>query len=121
MACIEESTIPQEIRRIINNGYHVPHPFKGAYLQDMMSIFMELRKLDRDRFGICAQAIQDRIQNESCVNCRGKGLAYLKLAALEVDRKIHERFSKLYAQHISLRENMRDFEAEIKSYLCSQR
>lgn len=120
MACIEESTIPQEIRRIINNGYHVPHPFKDAYLQDMMSIFIELGKLDRDRFGICAQAIQDRIQEESCVNCHGKGLAYLKLVSAENHPDLHMYFSKMYGHYITLRDDIRDFETEIKSYLCPQ-
>jgi hypothetical protein len=49
MTCIEDKTIPQEIRRVINNGYFVSHPFKGAYLREMMSVFKEVQKLDRDQ------------------------------------------------------------------------
>ena len=117
MACIEDENIPWEIRRVINNGYFVEHPFKGANLLEMMSIFRDVQRLNRDQFRICAQAIQDRIQNESCVNCHGKGLAYLKLVSAEKHRDLHLQFSKIYAHYITLRDDMRDFEAELLSHL----
>ena len=114
MTCVENKMIPEEIRRIINNAYHIPHPFRGAYLTEMMSIFARLRKLDQTQFIECLKAIEHRITDEPCEHCRGKGLAYLKLLTVGLLSDYHDRYSKLYDHHVfSLTDNERDYEREV--------
>jgi len=118
----EKAQVSENLRRIINNGFYIQHPFalSSAQLGDMISIFAEMRRLPAEDLALCVKAIDALVHSkEDCVGCYGKGLSYLKWLTKGLDEDAHRAFTKKYNAFASQAD--RDFDQELEARMSQYR
>ena len=112
--CLPENTnIPENIERIINNGFYSHHPFQGSSGQfaDLISIFDDIRQLPQQELKQCLLALNTLIEkNRGCFGCYGKGLAYLKHISKDLDDELFMKTCEQYETFSHLSNCSQDFE-----------
>jgi hypothetical protein len=114
MCLSEQANVSENTRRILDNMFFTHHPFKrsSGQLEDLISIYRELRELPPEDFDLCIAAINKcaRIMEE-CPGCYGKGLALLKFLTNGVNEKSHKKYARKYREFFQ--ERQRDCEGEL--------
>jgi len=94
----QEANVTENVRRIINSGFTSLHPFCSGQIIDFISIFQELRDLSVNDFRYCVSALKKIVeaQDDTCVGCYGKGLAYLVYLTWDIESEAHALFLAEY-------------------------
>jgi hypothetical protein len=116
MCLSDEVDVPDNVRRIVNNGFYTKHPFafSSAQLEDFVLILPEVRSLLSPVFDHCVETLTGLVDSvRDCEGCFGKGLCYLKLLVRGKDDKLYRKVTRQYKQFATARG--RDFEEELES------
>ena len=116
----ENLDIDNNIERIVNNAFHSNHPFQNGsgQLADFISIFNDIKLLPDETFIIVLSTLEEILENnENCIGCYGKGLAFIKLLCKDKNIELYNKFSEQYSNFANARNWDTDFEAVIKDKL----
>ena len=114
MSLSEQANVSESTRRILDNMFFTHHPFKrsSGQLEDLISIYKELRDLPAEDFDLCVAAINKCATiMEVCPGCYGKGLAYLRFLTKGVNEKSHKKYVRKYKEFF--RAENRDCDSEL--------
>ena len=95
----DNADVSDEIRRVINNGFHSIHPFmyRSNHLKDFLLIINYIRSLPEADFNHCIDAVHRLVmKNLLCPRCHGKGLIYLKLLTKDRDENNYSKYVEIY-------------------------
>jgi len=110
----EAANVSDNVRRIIDNGFHTQHPFKlsSAQLEDFISVYNEIAELPKDDFQLCWDTLRELTDSvDWCPGCHGKGLAYLKFLSFARGSHHYIEISKECADYAT--EHNRNFKYEL--------
>jgi hypothetical protein len=110
----ENAKVSADIRRIINNGFYTHHPFRSSsgQLGDFIRIAEQIRSLPADDFSYCFEAIAEQVDKRrlDCTGCYGKGLAFLKYLAKDIDEQRYAKSAAQYHEFFTARECIPNYE-----------
>jgi hypothetical protein len=112
--------VSDEIRRIINNGFHSIHPFmyRSNHLKDFLQIINNIRSLPESDFNHCIDAVHRLVmKNLLCPRCHGKGLSYLKLLTKERDENNYSRYVEIYDTFLGFDRFDIDYDKDVKELI----
>jgi hypothetical protein len=112
----DNANVSDEIRRVIDNGFHSIHPFmyRSKHLKDFLQIINNIRSLPVVDFDYSIEAINRLVmRNLLCPRCHGKGLAYLKLLTKNIADNKFMKYISIYERFTSLDNWGIDYEKDI--------
>jgi hypothetical protein len=112
----ENAQVSSEVRRILNNGFHREHNFNGGNLEEMISIYQEMRNLPPSVLKYCADTVKQLVDREekTCNACYGKGLAYLKFLTNGILAEESNDAVTNYHKFVTSREKELNLEEEVR-------
>jgi hypothetical protein len=116
----DEAVVSDEIRRVINNGFHSIHPFmyRSKHLKDFLQIINDIRGLSESNYNHCIDAIHRLVmRNLLCPRCHGKGLAYLKLLTKDRDENNHSKYVDIYDTFLGFDKFNINYEKDVKELI----
>ena len=114
MSLSEQADVSDNLRRILDNMFFSHHPFKysSGQLEDLLSVYRELRQLPAVDLDLCVDAISKRTNElKFCQGCYGKGVALLKFLTKGLNAKAYKKYARKY-RTFAQKEN-RDCESEL--------
>ncbi|MDD3052196.1 MAG: hypothetical protein PHR06_13765, partial [Candidatus Cloacimonetes bacterium] len=115
----DEANVSDDLRRIINNGFHVYHPFKlkSAQLEDFIKSIHEIRELPLKDFHLCLEAVEKiAAKIRFCYRCYSKALVYFKLLTWKIDNEKFVQYRFAHSRYDWDNEAETDMLAKLKEY-----
>lgn len=119
------SGVPEAFCRVINDAWYEHHPFKSgsSSLRGFIGIANALRESRPDILLNCVLEIESILaaqrQQNDCIGCYGKGLAYLLYITRELIPGRHGALLDQYRRFMSSRDWGRDFREELSVAFAS--